>query len=109
MTTMNRARMTLLLLASCTNAAMTPPPVSCCDTDDVPTCAARQFPAKTCGVFVCGTVKYNVCGPDTLPACATLDCPESPSGDPNAWIPCTTEDVTCYCGSPAVACNAHAS
>lgn len=38
------------------------------------------------------------------PSCASLGCPDSPSGSPIQWEPCTGE--ICYCGAPvAQACT----
>ena len=30
-----------------------------------------------------------------LPSCASLGCPDKPSGDPHVWEPCSTD--VCYC------------
>jgi hypothetical protein len=37
-------------------------------------------------------------GDDTVPpSCASLGCPQAPSGSPDAWSPCDEHSAECYC------------
>ena len=55
-------------------------------------------------VFLLSASSCEVDSPDPLPVCAALGCPAAPSGSAELWEPCL--DDVCWCGSPAIACEA---